>query len=160
MNYLVPVDARLERDTDVRFETVALDDGAGGDVSGGSFGDLNEDLLGDETLVAYAAAGTTAADGHFFLGPGPFASSSRASGSIEDEICRNAADFEAYLGQFPDGVYRTLATNRLAESAGGRRRRQPPPAWNGKTVDEVGLKRRVVDGRIRGGGGVVKSVEW
>ena len=30
-------------------------------VSGGSFGDLNEDLLGDETLVAYAAAGTTAA---------------------------------------------------------------------------------------------------
>ena len=31
-------------------------------VSGGSFGDLNEDLLGDETLVAYAAAGTTAAD--------------------------------------------------------------------------------------------------
>ena len=30
----------------------------------GSFGDLNEDLLGDETLVAYAAAaGTTAADG-------------------------------------------------------------------------------------------------
>ena len=32
-------------------------------MSGGSFGDLNEDLLGDETLVAYAAAGTTAADG-------------------------------------------------------------------------------------------------
>ena len=25
-------------------------------VSGGSFGNLNEDLLGDETLVAYAAA--------------------------------------------------------------------------------------------------------
>ena len=33
-------------------------------VSGGSFADLNEDLLGDETLVGYAAAaGTTAADG-------------------------------------------------------------------------------------------------
>ena len=33
-------------------------------VSGGSFADLNEDLLGDETLVAYAAAaGTTSADG-------------------------------------------------------------------------------------------------
>ena len=33
-------------------------------VSGSSFGDLNEDLLGDETLVAYAAAaGTAAADG-------------------------------------------------------------------------------------------------
>ena len=93
MNYLVPVDAQLERDTDVRFEAVTLDDvlaataGAGlrvvildacrnnplarsmqrtvasRSVSGGSFGDLNEDLLGDETLVAYAAAaGTTAAD--------------------------------------------------------------------------------------------------
>ena len=93
-NYLVPVDARLERDGDVRFETVTLEDMlastlgaslrlvildacrnnplarsmqrtlAGRSVSGGSFGDLNEDLLGDETLVAYAAAaGTTAADG-------------------------------------------------------------------------------------------------
>ena len=94
VNYLVPVDARLERDVDVRFETVTVDDllvstsGASlrllildacrnnplarsmqrttafRSVSGGSFGDLNEDLLGDETLVAYAAAaGTTAADG-------------------------------------------------------------------------------------------------
>ena len=93
-NYLVPVDARLERDVDVRFETVTLEDMlastlwaslrlvildacrnnplarsmqrtlAGRSVSGGSFGNLNEDLLGDETLVAYAAAaGTTAADG-------------------------------------------------------------------------------------------------
>ena len=93
-NYVVPVDARLERDTDVRFETVTLDDmlavTAGASlrlvildacrnnplarsmqrtvarrsVSGGSFGALNEDLLGNETLVAYAAAaGTTAADG-------------------------------------------------------------------------------------------------
>ena len=94
INYLVPVDARLERDTDVRFETVVLDDvlaaTAGAslrvvildacrnnplarsmqrtsttrNVSRGSFGELNESLLGDETLVAYAAAaGTTAADG-------------------------------------------------------------------------------------------------
>ena len=94
VNYLVPVDARLERDVDVRFETVTVDDllvstsGASlrlvildacrnnplarsmqrtattRTVSGGSFADLNEDLLGDETLVAYAAAaGTTAADG-------------------------------------------------------------------------------------------------
>ena len=94
VNYLVPVDARLERDVDVRFETVTLEDMlastlgaslrlvildacrnnplarsmqrtlAGRSVSGGSFADLNEDLLGDETLVAYAAAaGTTAADG-------------------------------------------------------------------------------------------------
>ena len=94
VNYLVPVDARLERDTDVRFEAVMLDDvlasttgadlrvvildacrnnplarsmqrtGASRSVSRGSFGDLNESLLGDETLVAYAAAaGTTADDG-------------------------------------------------------------------------------------------------
>ena len=32
-------------------------------VSGGSFADPNEDLLGYETLVAYAAAAGTAADG-------------------------------------------------------------------------------------------------
>ena len=33
-------------------------------LSGGGFADLNEDLLGDKTLVTYAvAAGTTAADG-------------------------------------------------------------------------------------------------
>ena len=94
VNYLVPVDARLERDVDVRFETVTVDDllvstsgaslrlvildacrnnplarsmqrtAVSRSVSGGSFADLNEDLLGDETLVAYAAAaGTTAADG-------------------------------------------------------------------------------------------------
>ena len=94
VNYLVPVDAPLERDVDVRFETVTVDDllvsttgaslrlvildacrnnplarsmqrtAATRTVSGGSFADLNEDLLGDETLVAYAAAaGTTAADG-------------------------------------------------------------------------------------------------
>ena len=94
VNYLLPVDARLERDTDVRYETVTLDDvlaatvGAGlrlvildacrnnplarsmqrtvatRSVSQGSFGELNEGLLGEQTLVAYsAAAGTTAADG-------------------------------------------------------------------------------------------------
>ena len=38
--------------------------GASRNVSRGSFGELAENLLGDETLVAYAAAaGTTAADG-------------------------------------------------------------------------------------------------
>ena len=94
VNYLLPVDARLERDTDVRYETVTLDDvlastsGAGlrlvildacrnnplarsmtrtvrtRNVSNGSFGDLDDALLGDETLVAYSAeAGTVADDG-------------------------------------------------------------------------------------------------
>ena len=94
VNYLLPVDARLERDTDVWSETVTLDNvlvstsGAGlrlvildacrnnplarsmertsrtRNVSNGSLGDLNEDLLVDETLVAYSAeAGRTADDG-------------------------------------------------------------------------------------------------
>ena len=93
-NYLVPVDARLESDTDVEYETVQLDrvlratEGAAlrmvildacrdnplsrgmrrvratRSISRGSFGDLDEQQLLDETLVAYAAAaGTTAADG-------------------------------------------------------------------------------------------------
>ena len=92
VNYVVPVDARLERDVDVRYETATLEDlvastvGASlrlvildacrnnplarsmqrtvarRSVSGGSFAEFDEDLLGDETLVAYAAAaGTTAA---------------------------------------------------------------------------------------------------
>ena len=209
VNYLVPVDARLERDTDVRFETVALDDvlaaTAGASlrmvildacrnnplarsmqrtvarrsVSGGSFGDLNEDLLGDETLVAYAAAaGTTAADGrgrnspytsallayleeplelsavfrrvrgrvlestdgqqrpheygsllreHYLSGvsasaPVAVAAADGAAARLQQETVfwqsimnsRTAADFEAYLSQFPAGAYRALATNRLA----------------------------------------------
>ena len=90
----VPVNARLERDLEVRFETVTLEDMlastlgaslrlvildacrnnplarsmqrtlASRSVSAWSFGDLNEDLLGDETLVTQAAAArTTAADG-------------------------------------------------------------------------------------------------
>ena len=82
VDYLVPVDARLERDVDVRFEAVTVDDllvstsGASlrllildacrnnplarsmqrtavtRTVSGGSFADLDEGLLGDETLAA------------------------------------------------------------------------------------------------------------
>ena len=94
VNYMVPVNARLERDTDVRFAAVSLDDmlaatqGAAlrlvvldacrdnplartirrtsstRSMSRGSFGELDEAALGDETFVAYAAAaGTTAADG-------------------------------------------------------------------------------------------------
>ena len=94
VNYLVPVDARLERDTDVRFEAVALDDvlasvegaalrvvildacrnnplarsmqvtSASRSVSRRSFGELNEELLGAETLVATRRQrAPTAADG-------------------------------------------------------------------------------------------------
>ena len=214
VNYVVPVDARLERDVDVRYETVTLDDllvstagaslrlvvldacrnnplarsmqrtAATRTVSGGSFGDLNEELLGDETLVAYAAAaGTTAADGrgrnspytaallthlekplelsalfrrvraqvleatdgeqrpheyaslvreHYLSGAPGAAVTLAVSGAAVDgataaarlqqetvfwESIREsttASDFEAYLRQFPVGVYRALATTRLA----------------------------------------------
>ena len=214
VNYLVPVDARLERDVDVRFEAVTLDDllvstagaslrlvildacrnnplarsmqrtAATRTVSGGSFGDLNEDLLGDETLVAYAAAaGTTAADGrgrnspytsallthleqplelsavfrrvraqvlastdgeqrpheyasllgeHYLSGSpvaaapvpasGPAVDGSTAAARLQQETVfwesiresTIASDFEEYLRQFPAGVYRGLATTRLA----------------------------------------------
>ena len=88
VNYLVPVDAQLELDTDVRYETVTLDDVlaatvgaalrlvildacrnnplAGGtrSISRGSLGAPEEERLGSEVLVAYAArAGTVALDG-------------------------------------------------------------------------------------------------
>ena len=94
VNYMVPVNARLERDTDVRFAAVSLDNmlaatqgarlrvvvldacrnnplartirrtSSTRSISRGSFGELDEAALGDETFVAYAAAaGTTAADG-------------------------------------------------------------------------------------------------
>ena len=213
VNYLVPVDAQLERDTDVRFEAVELDDvlaattgaglrivildacrnnplarsmqrtGASRNVSRGSFGDLNENLLGDETLVAYAAAaGTTAADGvgrnspyttalleyleepleigilfrevrarvleetggeqrpheyasllgeHYLRGtsgPGTVTVASVAPSeallqqenlfwqSISDSA--NPADYQAYLEQFPNGVFVRLARNRMTELRG------------------------------------------
>ncbi|MYN64259.1 MAG: caspase family protein [Acidobacteria bacterium] len=91
VKYLVPVDAHLKRDVDVRFETLTVGHllvsisgaslrllildacrnnpharsmqrtAATRAVSGGSFADLDENPLGDETLVGYAvAAGTTA----------------------------------------------------------------------------------------------------
>ena len=95
VNYMLPVNTRrLERDTDVRFAAVSLDNvlaatqgaalrvvildacrdnplarsirrtGSTRSMSRGSFGELDDAALGDETLVAYAAAaGTTAADG-------------------------------------------------------------------------------------------------
>lgn len=210
VNYLVPVDAQLERDTDVRFEAVELDDvlaattgaglrivildacrnnplarsmqrtGASRNVSRGSFGELDESLLGDETLVAYAAAaGTTAADGtgrnspyttallehleepleigilfrevrgrvleetggeqrpheyaslldeHYLRGTSGAETVAVVAGPTTETQAqqetvfwqsiassRNPADFEAYLRQYPAGVYRSLATNRMAE---------------------------------------------
>ena len=209
VNYLVPVDARLERDTDVRFEAVELDDAlaatAGAalrvvildacrnnplarsmqrtsttrNVSRGSFGELDENLLGDETLVAYAAAaGTTAADGtgrnspyttalleyleqpleigilfrevrarvlaategeqrpheyaslldeHYLRGatgqPGSVTVADTASADVRGQQetvfwqsilgSTNPGDYQAYLDQFPDGVFAQLARNRM-----------------------------------------------
>ncbi len=213
VNYLVPVDARLERDTDVRFEAVELDDvlvategaelrvvildacrnnplarsmqrtSTRRSVSRGSFGDLDESLLGEETLVAYAAAaGTTAADGtgrnspytaallelleepleigilfrevrarvlaatdgqqrpheyaslleeHYLRGTSRPGSATVAGGApteaqVQQESLfwqsiagsSNPADYRAYLEQFPDGVFASLARNRVTEFAG------------------------------------------
>ena len=261
VNYLVPVDARLERDTDVRFETVALDDvlaaTAGASlrmvildacrnnplarsmqrtvarrsVSGGSFGDLNEDLLGDETLVAYAAAaGTTAADGrgrnspytsallayleeplelsavfrrvrarvldstdgqqrpheygslvreHYLSGVSttpPIAVAGADGARLQQENLfwqsimdsTNAADFEAYLGQFPDGVYRALAVNRLAErrAAPGDPPRTRPAEPGSVFRDCAGCPEMVVvpAGRFRmgcaSGSDICEDDEW
>ena len=214
VNYLVPVDARLERDTDVEYEALPLDrvlrattgaelrvvildacrnnplarsmqrTSASRSVSRGSFGELNEALLGDETLVAYAAAaGTTAADGtgrnspytaallsylerpleigilfrevrarvlastggeqrpheyasllgeHYLRGtsgPETVTAAAAVSGEAETQqetvfwqsisASRNPADFEAYLEQFPNGVFARLVRNRMAELAAG-----------------------------------------
>ena len=214
VNYLVPVDARLERDTDVEYEALALDrvlratsgavlrvvildacrnnplarsmqrTGAARSVSRGSFGELNEALLGEETLVAYAAAaGTTAADGdgrnspyttallmymeqplelsavfrrvraqvlettdgeqrpheygsllreHYLGGASGLETVTVAEGLSATVLAqqetvfwqsiagsRTAADFEAYLQQYPAGAFRALATNRLSALRGG-----------------------------------------
>ncbi len=97
VNYLVPVDARLERDVDVRFETVTVDDllvstsgaslrlvildacrnnplarsmqrtAAARTVSGGSFADLNEDLPGGRD--AGGVCGRAGDDGGRRTGP-------------------------------------------------------------------------------------------
>ena len=219
VNYLVPVDAQLERDTDVRFEAVALDDvlasvegaalrvvildacrnnplarsmqvtSASRSVSRGSFAELNEGLLGAETLVAYAAAaGTTAADGtgrnspytaallsfleqplelsalfrrvraqvleatagaqqpheygsllgeHYLgdaFGPGVVVVDSVSGATLAQQETvfwesirdsSNPAEFEAYLRQYPAGVFRALATLRLATLRGSA---ADPPA--------------------------------
>ena len=229
VNYLVPVDARLERDVDVRFEAVTLDDllvstagaslrlvildacrnnplarsmqrtAATRTVSGGSFGDLNEDLLGDETLVAYAAAaGTTAADGRgrnspyttallahleqplelsavfrrvraqvlestdgeqrpheyasllgeHYLGGVPPGTAPVADGLTATVVAQqetvfwqsiaestSAADFEAYLGQYPAGAFRALAANRLSAL---RAAEAAPPAADPPARREAG----------------------
>ena len=214
LNYLVPVDARLERDTDVEYEALALDrvlratsgaalrvvildacrnnplarsmqrTGAARSVSRGSFGELDEALLEEETPVAYAAAaGTTAADGdgrnspytaalltyleqplelsavfrrvraqvlettdgeqrpheygsllreHYLGGASGPGTATLADGLSATALAQQetvfwqsivnsttAADFEAYLRQYPAGAYRALATNRLSALRGG-----------------------------------------
>ena len=210
VNYLLPIDARLERGTDVAYETVPLQqvlratEGAAlrvvildacrdnplaaamqtrnptRSISRGAFGALDERHLGDEMLVAYAAAeGTVAEDGTGRNSPFTaallanleqpleigalfrrvrasvltatggrqrpheyqsllqehylkrVASAEPSSGQPNDgatltarlqqenlfwESIRNstnAADFEAYLRRYPEGVYRDLSTNRL-----------------------------------------------
>ena len=163
VNYLVPVDARLERDVDVRFETVTVDDllvstsgaslrlvildacrnnplarsmqrtAATRTVSGGSFADLNEDLLGDETLVAYAAAaGTTAADGR-----GPEQSVHRGAAVAPGDAVGDRAAVPSGTGAGIGGDQRCPASARVP-LAGGR-----------ALPDEDARNRRVDDGQRR-----------
>ena len=173
--------------------------GAARSVSRGSFGELDEALLGEETLVAYAAAaGTTAADGdgrnspyttalltyleqplelsalfrrvraqvleatdgeqrpheygsllseHYLGGasrPGTVTVADGLSATVlaQQETVfwqsivnsTTAADFEAYLRQYPAGAFRALATNRLsalragtADAPATRPAADPPP---------------------------------
>ena len=174
--------------------------GASRNVSRGSFGELDENLLGDETLVAYAAAaGTTAADGtgrnspyttalleyleqpleigilfrevrgrvlketggeqrpheyasllgeHYLRGasePGtqfpPSGLSTEAWVQQEnlfwESISNSAdpADYQAYLDQFPSGVFERLARNRLRALAGRPVSRDPPPVPPSEAAD-------------------------
>ena len=149
-------------------------------MSGGSFEDLNEDLLGDETLVALCVGGgggdhgrsrpgpeqpvhvgpaapgaerlfrrvrarvLESTDGqqrpheygsllreHYLSGgsgPVPVAADGAAARLQQETVfwqsimnSTNAADFEAYLGQFPAGTYRALV--RAAGSGAGLRHR-------------------------------------
>ena len=77
--------------------------GASRSVSLGSFGDLDEALLGDETLVAYAAAaGTTADDGTGRNSPFTSALLSYLEQPLEIELrylCRLATDLRHLDGQ-------------------------------------------------------------
>ena len=245
VNYLLPVDARLERDTDVRYETVTLDDvlastsGASlrlvildacrnnplarsmtrtvrtRNVSNGAFGDLDDALLGDETLVAYSAeAGTVADDGagrnspyaaallahleerlevgmlfrrvrervlnatdgrqrpheyhsllreHYLgvapVGGGLASASVAASGSspvlaqqetVFWESVResaNAAELEAYLARWPNGVYAPLARTRVAalRPAAVVDPLDPPTV---RRQDDQAVRRAIRDGAI------------
>ncbi len=64
VNHLLPADPRLEHDTDVRSETATLDDVLAATTGATLRAELNEDLLGHQTVVAYAVkAGMTAAAG-------------------------------------------------------------------------------------------------
>ena len=135
VNYLLPVDAQLQSDTDLEYETVDLDrvlratEGAGlrmvildacrdnplalsmrrvratRSMSGGSFGALDERQLLDETLVAYAAAAGTTA---------------------ADGVGRNSPYTEALLAYLEQplevsALFRRVRA-RVLETTGGRQR--------------------------------------
>ena len=189
VNYLLPVDAIIERDTDVRYETVTLEDvlastsGAGlrvvildacrnnplarsmqrtvatRSVSNGSLGDLNDDLLGDETLVAYsAAAGTTAADGEGRNSPYTAALLAHLEQPVElGLVFRRVREGvlmatsgrqrpheyqsllrEHYLNLSGGGGPATVATGGSAVSAGAAAAARGPEAAGAATVDAGG----------------------
>ena len=233
VNYLLPVDARLERDTDVRFETVALNDmlastsGASlrvvildacrnnplagsmrrtnpeRSISRGSLGELDDNLLGDETLVAYATtAGRTAPDGagrnspytaallahleqpleigilfrevrarvleatggaqrpHEYaslLGEHYLSGEPVVAGDQETVFWRSIvnstapADFDAYLEQYPNGIYRALAANRLEALSAAAVEADAPDGADADVgvADVTQLRRRARQGDAR-----------
>ena len=181
VNYLVPVDARLERDTDVRFETVELDyvlaattgaalrvvildacrnnplarsmqrTGATRSVSRGSFGNLDESLLGDETLVAYAAAaGTTAADGAGRNSPYTSALLSYMEQPLEIGLLYRevrAQVLEATGGEQRPHEYASLLGEHYLRAAVGA---DPRAVEAGLGLDRAG-RRRIQEGLTRAG---------
>ena len=190
VNYLVPVDARLERDVDVRFETVTVDDllvstsgaslrlvvldacrnnplarsiprHAAADPAGSRCGRLRRGRCGRPVRPAYAGGDSELASARGVRSTGyldspqvealpgrgrsetPPSAGVTAGASEGMEVVfwqsivnsTNPADFEAYLEQFPNGVFRALAQNRLValrSSAGGA------PAATGSRAGGVG----------------------
>ena len=161
VNYLVPVDARLERDVDVRFETVTA--AVAGTTAAGGRGRnspytsallayLEEPLELSALFRRVRAQVLEATNGeqrpheyasllreHYLRGaavPGTMVVADGAAVDVRAQqetvfwqsISNSAdpADFQAYLEEFPNGVFARLAQNRVAalEAVGG----DPPTA--------------------------------
>ena len=141
-------------------------------VSGGSFGALNEDLLEDETLVAYAAAaGTTAADGRGRNSPFTSALLAHPEQPLETGLLFRrvrAQVLEATNGEERPHEYQSLvgehylSATPMAESASVvATPATPTPAADPVDVEQLDVPqlRRLADqGARRGADGVGRAV--